>query len=59
MCNVIIMTSLFMFPFPFYLLFCTYLYITFAMLLCLINEASISEPAGSGGGIVGFLEGVY
>lgn len=25
----------------------------------LINDASISEPAGSGGGIVGFLEGVY
>jgi len=31
-----IMTSLFMFPFLFYLSFCPYLYITFAMLLCLV-----------------------
>ena len=32
----IMTSSIFMFPFPFYLSFCPYLYITFAMLLCLV-----------------------
>jgi len=32
----IMTSSLFMLPFLFYLLFCPYLYITFAMLLCLV-----------------------
>ena len=35
-CAMFIMTSSFMFHFLFYLLFCPYLCITFAMLLCLV-----------------------
>jgi len=35
-CFFIVTSSLFMFPFPFCLLFCPYFYITFAMLLCLV-----------------------